>query len=236
MGFAVAIVDENATYREDHLVRELGQFGFDVEGFAGEAGLHRRLLARSFDVLVLGLENESGLEIARYLRTVSPIKIVVLANDEMLSARMQGVPDAMDICLSKSINIDALAANLQCLARSIRTHRAATSIGWRLSKDESQLISPNGRGISLNAIERRLLTRVLAAPGEVVLHADLIADLAIESTTLNQRGLKALVCRLRQRVLSGVGIALPLRSVPGYGYRTQIGRTQEREIQDRAEA
>jgi DNA-binding response OmpR family regulator len=165
---------------------------------------------------------------------VSPIKIVALAADESLSARIQSVPDAMDICLSKSINIDALAANLQCLARSIRTHRVAASIGWRLSENESQLISPNGRGVSVNAIERRLLTRVLAAPGEVVLHADLVADLAGESPTLNQRQLKELVCRLRRRVMSGAGIALPLRSLAGYGYRMQSGRVPAHEDQSRS--
>ena len=41
MGLAVAVIDKDASYREHPRVLELSQLGFEAEGFAGEASVHR---------------------------------------------------------------------------------------------------------------------------------------------------------------------------------------------------
>jgi DNA-binding response OmpR family regulator len=223
MALAVALVDADATYRKD-LVRRLGRLGVEAEGFAGEASLCRRMLAKPFDLLVLGLEGDKGLAIARYLRRVASIGIVVLTKDERRAALLQRASDCVDVCLSKSITLESLAANLYCLARAIDGKRATGLIAWRLSDDTSCLISPDGRSLPLHTLERCLLARLLIAPGELVLYAELVAELRVESEDFHEGQLKHLVCRLRQKIASRLGTPLPLRSVRRQGYQIRIRR------------
>lgn len=225
MSIKVAVLEDDAAFREDILVRGLRQLDFDVEGFATSAELYRRMLAVSFELLVLDvrLDGEDGLDVAQYLRGMSPIGIVALTGRGTQEDRIRGLMEAVDVWLSKPIDVEVLAATLHSLSRRMQlassVRRAVpSSAGWRLSPGNWRLVAPDERSMALNLLERRLLTRLLATPGDLVSHEELIADVSTGSEKFDRHRLELLIHRLRRKAQSHIGQALPLRSVRGSGY------------------
>lgn len=223
MSIKVAVLEDDVAFREDILIPGLTAFDFDVEGFGKPAELYRRMLAVSFELLVLDLrlEEEDGLEVARHLREISAIGIVTLTGKGTREEHIRGLTEIVDAWLSKPIDIDVLAATLHGLSRRIR-HGASgadpSPEGWRLSPGNWRLIGPDGRSMPLNPLERSLLARLTATPGDLVAHADLLSDLAAIASEFDRQRLEILIHRLRRKVESYFGRDLPLKSVRGCGY------------------
>lgn len=223
MPLKVAVLEDDASLREDILVPRLSEDGFEVEGFGSSTELYRRMIAVSFEVLVLdlGLDGESGLDVARYLTQVSPISIVMLTGRGTDQDRVRGLSELVDAWLDKPADMDLLVATLRSIARRTRSISAAqhaASQAWRLSDSGWRLHAPDGRSIPLNLLERRLLTRLLAAEGEPIGHDDLIADLAVMAENFDRHRLEIVIHRVRRKVERQLGLSLPLRAVRGVGY------------------
>jgi len=224
MSIKVAVLEDDAAFREDILVRRLRQLDFDVEGFATSAELYRRLLAVSFELLVIDvrLDGEDGLDVAQYLRGISPIGIVALTGRGTQQDRIRGLMEAVDVWLSKPIDVEVLAATLHSLSRRMQIASSGTppasSVGWRLAPGNWRLVAPDKRSMGLNLLERRLLTRLLATRGDLVSHEELIADVSTGSEKFDRHRLELLIHRLRRKAQSHFGQTLPLRSVRGSGY------------------
>jgi DNA-binding response OmpR family regulator len=224
MQASVAILEDDIALREDILVPQLGTFGFSVEGFGTSSELYRRMLSVPFDLLVLdiGLPDEDGFDVARHLRATSPIGIVTLSGRAANADRVRGLTEAVDAWLVKPVEIDVLAATLHSLARRMQLAAAVEETskiaGWRLPQGSWRLHAPDGRSVLLNLLERSLMTRLLARPGQLVSHAELIVEVAASGENFDQHRLEMLIHRLRRKVEQQLGESLPLRSVRGRGY------------------
>lgn len=225
MQLKVAVLEDDLALREDILVPHLASAGFDVEGFGSSAELYRRMVAVPFDLLVLDLllDGESGLDVARYLGEVSTIGIVMLTGRGSDEEKLRAVADLVDAWLPKPIEIELLVATLRGIARRAQLNargRAAriTTESWRLSESGWRLHAPSGRSIAVNLLERRLLTRLLAAGGEPVGHDELIADLSAVAENFDRHRLEIVIHRLRRKADHQLGLSLPLRAVRGVGY------------------
>lgn len=226
MSIKVAVLEDDVAFREDILVSGLAQFEFDVEGFGNSVELLRRMRDVSFELLVLDLrlEEEDGLEVARSVRDVSPIGIVMLTGSGTREEHVRGLMETVDAWLTKPVDLGVLAATLHGVSRRIRQSIDDARLpedeaqGWRLSQGNWRLIGPDGRSLPLNPLERGLLTRLTATPGDLVLHADLLSNLAVIARGINRRRLDVLIHRLRRKVESHFGRALPLKSIRGSGY------------------
>ncbi|MBO9664657.1 response regulator [Dokdonella sp.] len=225
MQLKVAVLEDDMALREDILVPQLADAGFDVEGFASSAELYRRMVAVPFHLLVLDLrlDGESGLEVARYLGEVSSIGIVMLTGRGSDDEKLRAVADLVDAWLPKPIEIELLVATLRGIARraqlSARDRAGQPTIEcWRLSESGWRLHAPSGRSIAVNLLERRLLTRLLAAGGEPVGHDELIADLSTVAENFDRHRLEIVIHRLRRKADRQLGLSLPLRAVRGVGY------------------
>lgn len=225
MRVKVAVLEDDVALREEILVPQLDATGFDVEGFGSSAELYRRMTAVPFELLVLDLKlpNENGLDVARHLRATSPIGIVTLTGRGSQAERIRGLTETVDAWLAKPVEIELLAATLYSLARRMRlgangAGEAPVSAGWRLSSAGWRLHAPDDRNIPLNLLERRLLMRLFATPGDLVTHDELVADLASAVENFDQHRLEMLIHRLRRKIERQLGESLPLRSVRGSGY------------------
>jgi DNA-binding response OmpR family regulator len=92
--------------------------------------------------------------------------------------------------------------------------------GWCLADEGQQLICPDGRALRLNETEQRVLARLMATPNELVQYSELIEPTR-ERACLVRKRLRLLINRLQQKIVTRFGSALPLRVVPGHGYRYQ---------------
>jgi two-component system response regulator PhoP len=190
--FKVAVLEGDAELRENILVPQLRQFGFDVEGFGTTEELFRATQMASLDLLVLGinLPEGDGFTVARTLREKAAVGIVLLT------------------------------ATMHSLVRRMQKSMAEDNTGsrWSLTAEGWRLRAPDGRSMALNDTERRLLERLLEANGELVPHDELIGILVTAAEDVDQHRLEMLIHRLRRKVSADLGKTLPLRSVRGRGY------------------
>lgn len=226
----VAVIEDDDILRDEILVPGLAASGYEAEGFGRPVDLYRRMLSTSFDVVVLdvGLPDEDGLSVARYLRAHSSLGIVMLTGHRHLGDRVKSLGEAADAWLSKPIEVEVVAATIRSLLR--RMHMPATTspkppredapaeASWRLMAQGWRLVAPSGREIALNRAERSVLERLFGANGEAVPREMLIDALGESRDEFDPHRIDMLVHRLRRKVSEQVGEELPLRSVRGRGY------------------
>ena len=217
----VAVLEDDAELREEILLPQLGEFGFDIRGFEVAEELYRAIEATRFDLLVLdiNLPDVDGFTVARTLREKAAIGIVVLTGRRAAADQVKGLTEAADAWLVKPVEVEVLAATLHSLARRVRT--AAGEGGtpqWRLASEGWRLCAPDGRSMALNHSERRLLARLFETPGDLVSHDVLIRALVTAAEDVDQHRLEMLIHRLRRKVAAELGRSLPLRSVRSRGY------------------
>lgn len=227
MPFKVAVLEDDVALRPNALVHQLTDHGFHVEGFCSSAALYRRMMGTSFELLVLDLKlrDEDGLVIARYLREVVSIGIVMHTTRGSDDDRIQDLAEVVDAWLVKPVDIAVLAATLHGIGRRLRAEANAQRVPpvpppalWRLADLEWRLFAPNDNSILLTMQERRLLMRMFRAENKLVTHEELLVDLSVVAENYDRHRLETLIYRLRRKVATQLGVSLPLRSVRSNGY------------------
>ncbi len=235
MQLSVAVLEDDRALRDDILVPELQALGFRAEGFAHSAGLYERMRVNPFDLAVIdiALDGEYGLDVAQRLRAMALIGIVTLTGRAVHSERIIGLRESIDAWLTKPVEIELLAATLHSVSRRLHprkspSDRASAEKSWQLTDNGWHLQSPDGREMSLNLAERRVLTRLFLSPNEPVLRESLISVVAEPDEDFDPHRLDMLIHRLRRKIVRSFGMALPLRAVRGCGYLILGGDSRSR--------
>ncbi|WP_229720796.1 response regulator transcription factor [Dyella nitratireducens] len=222
----VVVLEDDAALRQQILLPALRRHGFAVQGAACAAELYRHMLARSFDIAVLGigLDHDSGLAVTQHLRGMSEIGIVVLTGDADRERHTYALNAGADICLTKPVDVKVLSATLQSLARRLmrRVSRvddhATTAHGWRLDAGGWRLVSPYGKAVALTSSEQCVVTLLAQQKGQPVPRESLIRSLSHRAEEFDPHRLEMMVHRLRRKVLAQTGERLPLLAARGVGY------------------
>jgi DNA-binding response OmpR family regulator len=219
----IALLEDDALLRDRVLIPRLAEYGFAVTGFPTAADLYAHLESELPEIVILdvGLPDQDGFSVARQLRARFPgVGVVMLTALSETADRIRGLSDGADAYLSKPVEVALLAATLHGVARRILYAIGNTpeSSHWRLDIDGWCLLSPSGQSVALTATERRVLTRLVSAPGRLVTREQLIAAMTTNVYDFDPHRLDSLIHRLRKKVASACGEALPLIAVPGEGY------------------
>lgn len=209
-------------------VDDLRWRGAEVVGLDSAEALYRALAVGQCDIVVLdvGLPGEDGYTVARHLRSIADIGIVMLTGRGSSHEMAHGLALGADIYLVKPLDGDLLAAALASLRRRLRLAPApsaaapapAAAGSWQLQADGWNLRAPNGTVLALTSAERGFLRALLATPSVPVDREALISALTDEPWDFDPHRLEVLVHRLRARVRGATGATLPIRALRGTGY------------------
>lgn len=210
-------------------VDDLRWRGAQVRGLASAEALYRDLAVDRCDIVVLdvGLPGEDGYAVARHLRRIADIGIVMLTGRGTTHDMAHGLAQGADVYLVKPLDSDLLAAALSSLRRRLRLDAPtatpaavapAAASGWQLHTEGWGLRAPNDKTLDLTAAERGFLRALLATPSRPVERETLIAAVTDAPWDFDPHRLDVLVHRLRARVLSATGVTLPVRALRGAGY------------------
>ena len=220
----ILVVEDDVGMREGVLIPGLKEAGFNVVGAGSAAEAYRCMLTQDFSVFVLDIDlpGESGVAIAKHLRTVTEAGIV-LTGHKRESDHIYGLDVGADVCITKPIDIDMLTATVRSLLRRLdrlNTSRAEDkpAPSWRFEMQDWNLASPRGVKVRLTHAERLLIDMLAASPGETVPRDTIISKLARDIHDFDPHRLEMLVHRLRRKVLSATSEPLPLNAVRGIGY------------------
>lgn len=218
----VALLEDDAALRERILLPGLANFGFAVTGMETAAALWAALDSATFDIVILdvGLPDADGFVVAGDIRARFPgIGIVMLTGRGDTPDRVRGLTQGADAYLAKPVEIELLAATLHSLARRLQGVQPAQAIKrWHLDANGWCLVTPSGSAVALTKTERRVVERLIAAPGQLITRDELIAALTSNVFDFDTHRLDSLIYRLRRKVTDVSGESLPLSAVHGEGY------------------
>lgn len=221
---SVIVVEDNLELREE-LVFNLVASGMHVRAATESTGLYRLLLKESTDVVVidLGLPAEDGISVIRHLRSLSctqSVGIILITGSRDPAIHLKGLETGADIYLQKPFDPEILSTYVMSLHRRLHaTPTGPMERPWRFRAHELKLYTPSGNVIELTFLESLFIQIVAHHAGKPVKRRDIITHaFGKDPMTYDERGLEAVVTRLRKKIHRSYPLAQPIQVAHAFGY------------------
>ena len=196
--------------KQGHSVQAVGSIAEFESGFVPG----RHIIA----ILDLGLPDGDGMDvIARLRRDNLRLGIIVLTARMAIRDKVAGLQSGADHYLTKTTDMDILAATVDALAR--RLDLGGVSGDWVLDGDKKQLIAPGLPPIELSAQDYTVLKAIFDGRGGSVSKKTIVAALGEDFLSYDLRRLDTQINRLRRKVVDATGADLPLKTLRNEGYQ-----------------
>ena len=178
-------------------------------------------------VLDLMLPGESGLEVARWLRSQDNVPIIMLTAMSDETDRIIGLEFGADDYVAKPFNPRELLARIRAVLRrtvDASEKRQATDTrkimfaGWCLDPVRRRLLNPDGAEISLTGGEYDLLMALLDRANRVLTRDILLELLRGRQAGPFDRAIDVAISRLRRKLEDDGRNAQVIKTVRGGGY------------------
>jgi two-component system OmpR family response regulator len=178
-------------------------------------------------VLDLMLPGESGLDLARWMRTQSNVPIVMLTAMGEETDRIIGLELGADDYVPKPFNPRELLARIRAVLRRAGdtaeqradpTARALIFAGWSLEPARRRLLNPDGAEVALTGGEYDLLLALVERPNRVLTRDMLLDLLRGRQAGPFDRAIDVAVSRLRRKLEDDGRNAQLIKTVRGGGY------------------
>ncbi len=221
------IVDDDREIR-DLLGRFLERERFRVSLARDGREARRAFINRHFQLVVLDLmlPGESGLELARWLRSDTKVPIIMLTAMSEEPDRIIGLELGADDYVTKPFNPRELAARIRAVLRRVndpeRGREPPAMIyrfgGWVLETARRRLINPDAVDVALTGGEYELLLAMLERPNRVLTRDMLLDLLRGRQAGPFDRAIDVAVSRLRRKLEDDGRNAQLIKTVRGGGY------------------
>lgn len=223
----IAVVDDEADLR-DAVQEYLLDHGYAVSSVDGGRALRALMSERAVDLVILdvNMPEEDGLSIARYLRGLGPVGIIMLTANRDTVDRVVGLEIGADDYLPKPFELRELLARVRAVLRRVAKPQApAATMGHEvrlgrcmLNLESRRLFDLDGAEVPITAMEFDLLRTFVDHPNRV-LTRDQLLDLAhnMEMTPFD-RSIDMRIGRLRRKIEPDPKLPTTLKTVRGAGY------------------
>jgi len=228
----VLVVDDDRRIR-DLLSRYLAQQGYRVTTAASALEARAKLRGIIFDLLVVDvmMPGESGLDFARWLRSVSETPVLMLTARAEPADRVSGLEAGVDDYLTKPFEPKELSLRIASILR-----RAAPKFAPAIAP-ESVRFGPftfdcergellrEGEPVHLSERERQAMQLLAKTPGEPVSREALAnAGTSDPALAANERTIDVQMNRLRRKIENDSAQPRYLQTARGAGYRLVVDR------------
>jgi two-component system phosphate regulon response regulator OmpR len=214
----ILVVDDDNRLR-DLLSQYLGENGFRVTTASDAEEARRRMHGLQFDLLVVDvmMPGESGLELTKSLRTVSPLPILLLTAMSEPLERVVGLEQGADDYLTKPFEPRELVLRIESILRRLTPNRAKGPV--KLGECQFDMARRELRRanaiIRLTTIEANLLSALAKSAGIALSRNELITRCQIDGT---ERTVDVQVTRLRRKIENDPREPRYLQTIRGQGY------------------
>ena len=211
------------------LAEYLTPHGYEVAlADCGEA--MRAELERGVPAVVLldiGLPDEDGLSLARFLRERYDCGIIMVTAADEVVDRVVGLEVGADDYIAKPFDLRELRARVKSVLRRVETRSTKTSrdgdtrvpVGrCRLDLRAHQLADARGREVPLTSMEFDLLKALVEHPNQVLSRDQLLGLTRNREWEPFDRSVDILIARLRRKVEDDPERPSAIRTVRGAGY------------------
>ena len=216
----ILVIDDDTRLR-DLLRRYLTDQGFRVTTAADAATARAKLVALSFDMLIVDvmMPGETGLGLTQSLRRDNDVPILLLTARNEPGDRIEGLTSGADDYLAKPFEPQELVLRIQAILRRVGDSQAAELGplrfgGFEFDAERGELRRDN-QPQHLTEAETSLLTALARRPGEPVSRDALMAESPLIG---NQRTIDVQMTRLRRKIEDDPKYPRYLKTVRGTGY------------------
>jgi two-component system, OmpR family, response regulator len=227
----ILVVDDDARIRQ-MLIRYFQQEGYRVTGVADGAAMRAQLNARPVDVVLLDvvMPGEDGLTLAREIRSMSDVGIIMLTGRNEVLDRVVGLEVGADDYVVKPFHLREVLARVKSVLRrrrpapepAVRSPEGAGDVirfdGWLLDTARRRLLSPSGEDVALTTGEFNLLAALAKHPGRVLSREALMDHTRGRGLKAFDRTIDAQIARLRKKIEPDPKNPTIVKSVRAVGY------------------
>ena len=174
-------------------------------------------------ILDLGLPDRDGVELLRDLRAWSQMPVLVLSARAQEEQKIAALDAGADDYLVKPFGVGELLARVRALLRRLSKNSTTelSSIQFGDVKVDlvQRTIERNQQPLHLTPIEYRLLAHLLANPGKVLTHRQILREVWGPSHIDNSPSLRVFMANLRHKLEFDPAQPKHLLTEVGVGYR-----------------
>jgi two-component system, OmpR family, phosphate regulon response regulator OmpR len=215
----ILVVDDDQRIR-DLIARFLFEAGYRVSTAADAKAARAAMRGLSFDLVILDvmMPGESGLELARDLKQISPVPICMLTALADPEQRIAGLEAGVDDYVGKPFEPRELLLRIQNILRRGKdgstTPRDEVRMGDFLFHMARGELRRGDEIIKLTERERDLLRLFAGRPGSPIARHELAND----DSTGSERAIDVQINRLRRKIEADSSNPIYLQTVRGKGY------------------
>jgi two-component system OmpR family response regulator len=225
----VLAVDDDPSIREV-VTNYLADSEIRVTALESGRGVADALSRHTIDLLILDLRlpGEDGMQIARRVREVSRVPILMLTAHADEADRVMALEIGADDYVTKPFSPRELLARVRALLRRSRAYdsvadevqrvRAYRFAGCELNVRLRRLLKADGEQIDLTNTQFNLLAAFLAAPQRVLSRDELLQRSRLHNDEVFDRAIDVQVARLRRRIEPKDSAVELIRTERGAGY------------------
>ncbi|HWK75868.1 MAG TPA: response regulator [Povalibacter sp.] len=225
----IVAVDDDGDVRRV-LVEYLSDQDLRVTAVASGREMLAMIESEPIDLLLLDLRlpGEDGLALARRVREMGRIPILILSGRSEEADRVMGLELAADDYITKPFSPRELLARIRAVLRRVHSAealevhdaslRAYRFAGWELNLRLHRLTSPEGRRVALTNSEFSLLCAFLSAPQRVLSRDQLLERSRLHSMEVYDRAIDVTILRLRRKIERDPSNPDLLQTQRGVGY------------------
>ena len=227
---SILVVDDEPEIRS-LLTRYLGQSGYEMAAVVDGISAKKFLADNKPDLIILDLKlpDIDGLELAREIRTLGPIPIIMLTGVGTEVDRVVGLELAADDYLSKPFSPRELLARIKAVLRrssgglQVESESDLSNIvnfvGWTLDLTLRDLLSPTGKSTKLTNNEFNLLVTFITHPQRVLSRDQLLELSRANPAEVFDRTIDYLVLQLRRKLEENPSRPEIIKTEWGAGYK-----------------
>jgi two-component system, OmpR family, response regulator len=224
----ILALDDDADIRKV-LIEYLSGQDYRVSAVARGQEMLAILGSEPVDLLLLDLRlpGENGMELARRVRELSQVPILILSGQSDEADRVMGLELAADDYVVKPFSPRELLARIRALLRRTQASAAAgiqvelrayRFAGWELNLRLRRLTAADGGVIPLTNSEFSLLCAFLGSPQRVLTREQLLERSRLHSMEVYDRSIDVTILRLRRKIESDPSNPSLLTTDRGAGY------------------
>lgn len=213
------------------LVDGLSQHDLRVSAVATGKEMLAAIENEPIDLLLLDLRlvGEDGLTLARRVREISNVPIIMLTGRADEADRVMSLELAADDYVVKPFSTRELVARIRAVLRRAQaavevatrddTLRAYRFAGWELNLRTRRFTDPQGRPVPLTNSEFNLLCAFLSAPDRVLTRDQLLEKSRLHSLEVYDRAVDVTILRLRRKIEVDPASPQMIKTERAVGYR-----------------
>jgi len=225
---SVLVVDDDQQIRS-MIRRYLEEEQFHVQEAADGAQMRQIFNANSIDLVLmdLTLPGEDGLSLARYIRQISSVPIIMLTGKSDVIDRVAGLEAGADDYIAKPFHLREVLARIRTVMRRSLPAVAPTAAPicqvlcfstWKLDLHRRNLLNETGESVTLTANEFELL-KVFLENSNRILSRDVLMDMTKgQEWSPFDRAIDTQIGRLRKKIEKDTNTPELIKTVRGAGY------------------